>query len=109
MGVLPEELPNGHLGETNMRGPPGEQPEGDKRASSSGIEEAVKVENAVESDDLGRERVQLGVSGPSLETSLGCVGGLFLPAGLDGGGDGGGGGEEGGGEWEMVRFGFGGD
>lgn len=67
----------------------------------------MEVEDAVESDDTGRERVQLGVSGTRMETSLGCVGGFFLPASLDGDEGGGGEVEEGGGEWEMVWFVFG--
>lgn len=106
MRVLPEVLPNRYLGEPDMRSPLGKEPKGDKWAAFSGGEEAVEVENAVESDDTGRERVQLGVSGTRMETSLGCVGGFFLPASLDGD-EGGGEVEEGGGEWEMVWFVFG--
>lgn len=109
MWVLPEELPNRYLGEPDMRSPLGKEPKGDKWAAFSGGEEAVEVEDAVESDDTGCERVQLGVPGTRMETSLGCVDGFFLPADLDGDGGGGGGGEveDSGGEWEMVRFVFG--
>lgn len=85
--VFLHELAGGEGIDARVRGPPGEELQGDEGASLHGGDEIVEAEDEGEAAVVEGEEIEFGVAGAGLEAGLGCVGG-FLEAGLDCGGEG---------------------
>lgn len=86
VGVFPQELSSGEGIHAGVRGPAGEEVDGDERAAFLGGDEVVEAENEEEAAVVGGEAVEFRVEGSGLETGLGCVGRL-LETYLDCGGE----------------------